>query len=506
MRWRSPGGRFSQISPLLRTALLCFGLSGVAAYDFCTRTALAIAFNFQPSASTPDYVIEGFNQAASFWSSIVQDDVTVNLEIDFAELETGVLGRTITSEEIYDYESIYQALQIDRSTSYDQAAFSSLSDASDFDLLINYTSDSPLGYGSPTPYLDDDGGLNNQSIRITTANAKALNLVSVDGSGSDGTITINPQPVWDFDRADGITAGAYDFVGVAAHEIGHALGFISGVDFLDGYSPYSVNGFEFFFPENSFRSVSILDLFRFSEESTSYGSGVIDWTATETSKYFSIDGGATELAEFTTGINHGDGDSASHWVSGSGLMGSRLNQNTLLEASLDDLIAFDVIGWDLTRSFVSTMDLTSSALSLIAGDAENSDTENNDAENGDAASNNDELVADSEDESSVSPESSDAGDDEPTLDLLSGENTSGENTFDEDTFDEDAILIATAPALPAETSVGLALRSAEYSQRQPSQTVPEPSLGFGSMVAIALLSIRLFWHKRRLRGFRKTNL
>jgi hypothetical protein len=38
-----------------------------------------------------------------------------------------------------------------------------------------------------------------------------------------------------------------------------------------------------------------------------YGNGVIDWTASTTDKYFSIDGGTTKLASFATGVNYGDG-------------------------------------------------------------------------------------------------------------------------------------------------------------------------------------------------------
>src|SRR4029453_8954702 len=46
----------------------------------------------------------------------------------------------------------------------------------------------------------------------------------------DGTLTFNSGVNFDYNPSDGITPGATDFVAVAVHEIGHALGFISAVD------------------------------------------------------------------------------------------------------------------------------------------------------------------------------------------------------------------------------------------------------------------------------------
>lgn len=85
----------------------------------------------------------------------------------------------------------------------------------------------------------------------------------------DAKITFNSDFTWDFDPSDGINSGAIDFVGVAIHEIGHALGFISGVDVLD-INAGAANA-------NDFQYVSPLDLYRFSTDS--YNLGAIDWTA-----------------------------------------------------------------------------------------------------------------------------------------------------------------------------------------------------------------------------------
>lgn len=63
----------------------------------------------------------------------------------------------------------------------------------------------------------------------------------------DGSITFNSKRTFDFDPSNGITAGQFDFVGTATHEIGHVLGFISGVDILD------LNSTIAFLPDNNFQ-------------------------------------------------------------------------------------------------------------------------------------------------------------------------------------------------------------------------------------------------------------
>src|SRR5205085_225814 len=73
------------------------------------------------------------------------------------------------------------------------------------------------------------------------------------------------------------------------------------------------------------------------------------WTADNTDKYFSVDGGATPIAAFSNGTNFGDGFEASHWKDnlGLGLMDPTVAGGELLMFSANDLRAFDVIGYDL---------------------------------------------------------------------------------------------------------------------------------------------------------------
>jgi hypothetical protein len=113
------------------------------------------------------------------------------------------------------------------------------------------------------------------------------------------------------------------------------------VDILD------INSSNPFFNDHQFIFISPLDLFRYSAASAALG--VIDWTADNRPKYFSIDGGATSIARFAEGVVWGDGRQASHWKDsmGIGIMDPTAAQGETLSISQNDLRALDVIGWDV---------------------------------------------------------------------------------------------------------------------------------------------------------------
>lgn len=325
-----------------KTTSLAFVL--LAALVWIPVASATLIFNLTPGSSMDSLALAGFQTAADQWASLLVDAVTVNINVNFTTLGPGILGNSSQAESILNYGTVRTAMIGDAKSSNDLTAVGSLP-VSSIPLYINGTSDNPNGSGSLTPYLDNNGGANNTSVWITTANQKALGLLAANAPGADASITFNSSFSFDFNPTDGITAGQYDFVGIAAHEIGHALGFVSGVDILDTNSPGSRGPFA----SDVFTYVSTLDLFRFSTGSVTALPGARDWSADTRVKYFSIDAGNTSIAPFSTGVTHGDGWQASHWKDnlGIGIMDPTVASGEFLSISALDTEAMDVIGWNL---------------------------------------------------------------------------------------------------------------------------------------------------------------
>jgi hypothetical protein len=322
-------------------------VTGIAMSGIFTSSGLipanALTFSFSPAAGTSQQAIDGFTTAGNLWSSVFTDNVNVNININFTALGAGTLGETGSTAQSYNYGQVYNALKSDRTSVNDNTAVNSLANGSTFNMLLNRTANNPNGAGSATPYLDNNGNANNQTIEMTSANAKALGLQG-NNTSSDASISFSSLFSWDFNRSDGITNGAFDFVGLATHEIGHALGFMSGVDVLDGNSSSQ------YYNDNQFTYVSPLDLFRYSTDSKSVGA--IDWTADSRAKYLSIDGGVTKIGDLSTGDIFGDGRQNGHWKDnqGLGILDPTIAPGELLAISENDKRALDAIGWNRSDS------------------------------------------------------------------------------------------------------------------------------------------------------------
>jgi len=316
-----------------------------------TSTASAqLTFNFINGGTATAQMMTGIQEAGTLWSGYFKDPITINISVNSSTtLGSGVIAHTDTFYDPYSYSSVRAALVADKTSSDDLSSTNHLQAGPTFSMLINKTANNPNGVVSATPYFDTGlggpgqaGPENNNTIRMSSANAKAIGLYPAFSSGTDGIITFSTLVPFDFNRSNGISAGQYDFVGISAHEIGHMLGFTSGVDVLAGNSaPPGLN-------DNQLRFVTTLDLFKFSSRSTGSGggNGVIDWTADSIDKSFSVDGGTTLIAPFSNGTTYEE----SHWKNnlGLGLMNPTAAPGVLMSFSSNDLRAFDVIGYNLT--------------------------------------------------------------------------------------------------------------------------------------------------------------
>ncbi|MEM6451826.1 MAG: NF038122 family metalloprotease [Cyanobacteria bacterium P01_D01_bin.105] len=305
-------------------------------------------FSYDPSISLEQRV--GFELAAMIWSSYLTDDVTVNLHIaSSASLgqDGQAVGGAIPIFHEQNYGIYQEYVEADATSDIDADAVAQLQDGNTVDFLSN---------GQVI-----DG---NTDILLTSAQAKALGMDKaltltdggtwdrdlVNANALDGYVLVSNAFEWNYDytRSGEAPEGTLDFMSMALHEIGHQLGFVSGLD-----GALEIN--QLYSGETQAEGFTALDLFRYSLESGEIlnpDGAVSDLTVGQNS-YFSVDGGATNLANFSDGVDY----QASHWERlqvAMGIMDPTLAYQERTSLGLLDLQALDVLGWDINYDVINT--------------------------------------------------------------------------------------------------------------------------------------------------------
>ncbi|PZV06004.1 MAG: hypothetical protein DCF32_10450 [Leptolyngbya sp.] len=383
-------GQDSTSSPIL-------GLNSTPNSDIISPPSL-LKFNFTYGSGTPEATIAAVEAAASHWASQFTDDITLNIYVDFGDLPDTILGGARPNMVEVKYRDVLTGMALDQTSQDDAVAFASMefdykdsdrlqlyeqgalgkdeiefSDSSSFSMLIDGSFANGAEAGGT--YLDNNGNQNNETVWMTSANAKALGLMDADDPAFDAWLRFNDLSyLWDFDAKDGIQPDQYDFSTVVRHELGHALGFISGSDvqsilMMAGDNASTID-------EKDLAHVSMLDLFRYSEESAAQSvvkqyqtvdsslipemviQGVNDWTLGRVDAegkpvdyYFSLDRGQTKIASLAKGTTGTGADDyqASHWASEDiplGVMTPNLKTGQSIDIGELDLRMLDILGFD----------------------------------------------------------------------------------------------------------------------------------------------------------------
>ena len=196
-----------------------------------------------------------FQRAAQQWVNVFSNPITVTIDADLAPMgSTTIIG-----------QSNAVALQGSYTEIRDQMVASAIAEGSHDALAAALPALSQFQVAVPVGYTLSG------NIYGTKANLKAMGFEELDEpfGVSDGSITFNSEFPFTYNNASGVAAGTIDFESVAAHELGHALGFITSVDDIDYAKSIGMTG--------AF-SPAILDMFRFASSGANHPTTVDEFT------------------------------------------------------------------------------------------------------------------------------------------------------------------------------------------------------------------------------------
>lgn len=281
-----------------------------------------IVINPNASLSGNAAALAAFQRAANKWASLFSDPITVNINAGLASLGSGIIGSTSSVELSGTYTTIRNQMVTDAADEgASNAIVASLPTAAQFTALVA------------------SGSSLSGNVFGTKANLKALGFTGLDGSfgANDADITFSSNFNFDYDNSNGVAAGTMDFETIATHELGHALGFVSGAGDTGSIAP------------------STLDLYRF--RTSNLPTNASQFTNNARSLTSGSDDSFSDTVNswrMSTGFaSGGDGRQTSHWKSDEltgtyiGVMDPTVDFGVIEPITNADIRAFDLIGYDL---------------------------------------------------------------------------------------------------------------------------------------------------------------
>lgn len=222
----TPG--FPSVTPVMASDIRAMDLIGYdAGPNFTGASPMQIVISPGSGLSGNAPALAAFQRAAAQWTSVLHDPITINISANLTGgfPSSSIIGSTGSVLIGLDYDPVRNAMIADGT------------DAIDNDTILNFL---PT-LSEFTAVVPDDPSVAfslTGDILLSKANLKAIGVAGgltqsqIDTAFglNDATIVFNNQFLFDYDNTDGVTAGYVDFETVAAHEIGHALGFFSIVD------------------------------------------------------------------------------------------------------------------------------------------------------------------------------------------------------------------------------------------------------------------------------------
>ena len=275
---------------------------------------------------------DAFIRAAAAWESRIASPITIYIQADFGpnffdsatNFPSGILGQTSGASNSYSYPVVRDRLLAGASPNTAKAVT--------YNALP--TNDIPTDLGTAS------------SVSVSRTLARAIGLLDpiADPADNPPRIGFNSAFNFDFDSANGIIPGQFDFEAVATHEIGHALGFTSRAG-------------------SGLTTPAMWDLYRFR-------SGTTAGTFTTAQRILTIGGpqllsqyyfvpGQKELGLSDGGpegvtTNNADGNQSSHWRGtewfpflATGIMEPHLAAGVHREISTADLKAIGIFGYSI---------------------------------------------------------------------------------------------------------------------------------------------------------------